>query len=88
MMLQTILSQTQMNDLFKHTSEDLDARICNLTVENLKWLKTDVTVNQCTHIFDLFSTKPTLSQMYNQLIKGDEEDQQAYIRLNLKGLND
>ena len=76
-----------MNDLFKHTSEDPDARICNLTVENLKWLKTEVTVNQCTHFFDLL-TKPTLSQMYNQLIEGDEEVQQAYIRLNLKGLND
>ena len=77
-----------MNDLFKHTSEEPDAMICNLTVENLKWLKTDVTMNQCTHFFDLFSTKPTLSQMYNQLIEDDEEDQQAYIRLNLKDLND
>ena len=77
-----------MNDLFKHISEDPDARICNLTVENLKWLKTDVTMNQCTHFFKLFPTKPTLVQMYNQLIEGDEEDQQAYIRLNMMGLND
>ena len=77
-----------MNDLFEHTSEDPDAKICNLAVENLRWLKIDLYVNEYTHFFNLFSTQPALAWMHNQLVEGDEEDQWAYIRLKLKGLED
>ena len=79
---------TQMNDLFKCTLEDPDAKICNLTMENLRWLETGLSATECAHFFDLFLTQPALSQMYNQLAEDDEEDQQAYIRLKLKGLED
>ena len=79
---------TQMNDLFKCTLEDPDAKICDLTVENLRWLETGLSVTECAHFFDLFSTQPALAQMYNQLAEGNEEDRWAYIRLKLKGLED
>ena len=79
---------TQMNNLFKCTLEDPDAEICNLTVENLRWLKTDLSTTECAHFFNLFLTQLALTQMYNQLAEGEKEDQQAYIRLKLKGLED
>ena len=79
---------TQMNDLFKCTLEDPDAKICDLTMENLRWLETGLSATERAHFFDLFLTQPALARMYNQLAEGDEEDQQAYIRLKLKGLED
>ena len=79
---------TRMNDLFKGTLEDPDAKICNLTMENLRQLETGLSVTEHAHFFDLFSTQPALTQMYNQLVEGDEDDWWAYIRLKLKGLED
>ena len=79
---------TQMNDLFKCTLEDPDAKICDLTMENLRWLETGLSATECAHFFNLFLTQPALARMYNQLAEGDEEDQQVYIRLKLKGLED
>ena len=79
---------TQMNDLFERTSEDPDAKICDLAVENLRRLKTGLSATEHAHFFDLFSTQPALARMYNQLAEGDEEDRRAYIRLKLKGLED
>ena len=86
-MLQSITSQMmQMNNLFKHTSEDPDAKACDLAVENLRWLETDLTVDECTYFFNLFSMKPSLAKMYNHLANGDNEDWHAYIRLKLKSI--
>ena len=86
-MLQSITSQmTQMNDLFKCTSEDPDAKACDLAVENLRWLETDLTADERAYFFDLFSMKPSLTKMYNHLANGDDEDQHAYIRLKLKSI--
>ena len=79
---------TRMNDLFEHTSEDPDMTICDLAVENLRWLKTGLSMTERAHFFDLFLTQPALARMYNQLAEGNEEDRQAYIRLKLKGLED
>ena len=75
---------TRMNDLFTHTSEDPDAKICDLAVENLRRLETGLSATERAHFFDLFSTQPALAQ----LAEGDEEDQRVYIRLKLKGLED
>ena len=77
-----------MNDLFEHTSEDPDMKICDLAVENLRWLETGLSVTECAHFFDLFLTQPALARMYNQLAEGDKEDRRVYIRLKLKGLED
>ena len=33
-----------MNNLFEHTSEGPDTKICNLTMENLRWLKTGLSM--------------------------------------------
>ena len=86
---QTILSQmTQINDLFEHTSEDPDTKICDLTMENLRQLETGLSMTECAHFFNLFSTQPAPTWMYNQLVEGDEEDWQVYIRLKPKGLED
>ena len=52
---------TRVNDLFKCTSEDPDTKICNLAVENLRWLKTGLSVTEHAHFFDLFSTQPALA---------------------------
>ena len=64
---------TQMNDMFKHTSEDPDVKICNLAAENSRQLKIDLTINEHVHFFNLFSTQPALAQMYNQLAEGNED---------------
>ena len=86
-MLQSITSQMmRMNNLFKCTSEDLDAKACDLAVENLRQLETDLTTDECTYFFDLFSMKPSLTKMYNHLANGDNEDRHAYIRLKLKSI--
>ena len=86
---QTISSQmTQMNSLFEHTLEDPDAKICDLAVKNLRQLKIGLSVTEHAHFFNLFLTQPALTQMYNQLVEGDEDDWWAYIRLKLKGLED
>ena len=77
-----------MNDLFEWTLEVPDAKILNLAVENLRQLKNDLTMNEHAHFFDLFSTKPALTWMYNQLVEGNKEDWQTYIRLKMKGLED
>ena len=79
---------TQMNDLLKCTSEDPDMKICNLTMENLRQLETGLSTTERAHFFNLFSTQPTLAQMYNQLVEGNKENWWAYIRLKLKGLED
>ena len=57
-------------------------------MENLRWLKTGLSMTEHAHFFDLFLTQPALAWMYNQLAEGDEEDWQVYIRLKLKGLED
>ena len=86
-MLQSITSQmTQMNDLFECTSEDPDAKACDLAVENLWWLETDLTADEHAYFFDLFLMKPSLAKMYNHLVNGDDEDWRAYIRLKLKSI--
>ena len=79
---------TQMNNLFECTLEDPDMKICNLAVENLRQLETGLSATECAHFFNLFSTQPALTKIYNQLVEGDEEDQWAYIRLKLKRLED
>ena len=79
---------TWMNNLFECTSEDPDVKICDLTVKNLRQLKIGLSVTEHAHFFNLFLTQPALTQMYNQLVEGDEEDWQVYIRLKLKGLED
>ena len=86
-MLQSITSQMMwMNNLFEHTSEDPDTKACDLAVENLQWLKTDLTMDERAYFFDLFSMKPSLAKMYNHLANGDDEDWHAYIRLKLKSI--
>ena len=75
---------TQMNNLFEHTSEDPDDKICNLAMENLRL----ICLTEHAHFFDLFSTRPALAWMYNQLDEGDKEDWWAYVRLKLKSLVD
>ena len=77
---------TQMNDLFEHTSEDPDTKACDLAVENLRQLETDLTMDEHTYFFDLFLMKPSLTKMYNHLANSDNEDQHAYIRLKLKSI--
>ena len=86
-MLQSITSQMMwMNNLFERTSEDPDTKACDLAVENLRRLKTDLTMDEHAYFFDLFLMKPSLAKMYNHLANGDDEDQHAYIRLKLKSI--
>ena len=75
-----------MNDLFECTSEGPDAKICDLTITNLKKFETDLTPDQCAYFFNLFSMMPVLLWMNNQLVGGNEEDWWVYIRLKLKSL--
>ena len=75
-----------MNDLFERTSEGPDAKACDLAVENLRWLGTDLTADEHAYFFNLFSMKPSLTKMYNHLANGDDEDWRAYIRLKLKSI--
>ena len=86
-MLQSITSQMMwMNDLFECTSEGPDTKACDLAVENLRQLETDLTMDEHTYFFDLFSMKPSLTKMYNHLANSDDEDRHAYIRLKLKSI--
>ena len=52
---------TRMSNLFEHTLEDPDVKICNLAMENLRWLKTGLSVTEHAHFFDLFLTQPALT---------------------------
>ena len=77
-----------MNDLFKCISEDTDASVQTLTVENLWCLKMDLNLNAWAYFFNLFTSSPNIAKMYNQLAEASEDDHHAYIRQKLRGFND
>ena len=77
-----------MNNLFKCTSEDMDASAQTLAVENLQHLKMDLDSDAWAYFFDLFTLSPNIAKMYNQLAEASEDDCHAYIRWKLRGFND
>ena len=77
-----------MNDLFKCTSEDMDASVQTLAVENLQRLEMDLDSDAWAYFFDLFTSSPNIAKMYNQLAEASEDDCRAYIRQKLRHFND
>ena len=70
----------------QRTSEDPDAAVQSLVVDNFRRLETNLDSDQCAFFFDLFSLNPSATKMYNQLLD-TEEDCHVYVRLKLKGFN-
>ena len=55
--------------MFKPTikGRDTDSKACTIATDNLQKLKTYLGVSNCAHFYDLFSTNPGATKMYNQL---------------------
>lgn len=86
-MLQSIQSQmTRMNDLFKRTSEDPDAKALALAVASMQRLETHLDSDERAFFFDLFSLNSGVVTMYNSLVDGSKEDWHAFLRQKLKDL--